>query len=144
MPVRNKLPFLRSPVMSRIFIANIYFQIICGFPNFPCLKRLLKVYWAASRNTYHCLVYFSLWYLGISHCNTRHMRIHSGTFPGGQGGAGVRFLCKKRPAFSQFIPTTKHAGNQAPPDKHNRDRLTKHCCFHTPNKHTLPPQNTCS
>lgn len=61
MLVRNKLSVSipSETLMSTVFIENIYFQIICGFPNFPCLK-CPKVYLAASINTYHRLVYSPL------------------------------------------------------------------------------------
>lgn len=98
--------------MSRIFIANIYFQIICGFSKVSMLKmsQLLKGSWAASRKTYHCLVCSAISVNADVHLFILpNICIHSGTF---SRRAGVGFLQIEISLFSvHFFPMTEATGS---------------------------------
>lgn len=126
MLVRKKLraSVPSEPLMSRTFIENIYFQIICGLPKLSMLKmsQLLKAHWAVSRINYHCLVYSPSWYLWISVLRTVIPNI---CIYGDESFLSAVYSHDKVDRLSL--------------DKHNTDRLTKHCCFQTPSKHTQAP-----
>lgn len=72
--------------------------------------------------------------------NAKHMQIHSGTFSS-RAGLELGFSAERRTDVVQFIPKTKHADDRAPPDKHNADILTKHCCLFS-NKQAFSPHRT--
>lgn len=142
MHVRNKLrvSIPSEALMSRIIIANIHFQII--LQTFHAQNATKKMYWVTSRNTYlssHTLL-CGMWMLllcSFAHSNTKHMRIKSSRIYRWAGWSRCRVSLQRQSRLkaAPFIPMTNHTADQAPPGKHNTDRLTKQCCLKLHNKY---------